>query len=75
MIDTKEYEFVRFELTERKPKTGVWSCRNIRSGEELGIVKWYGPWRQYCYFPTIQAIYSKGCLSDINDFITLISKK
>ena len=36
-------------------------------------MKWYPSWRQYCYFPTIKAVYSKGCLDDIGDFIKQIS--
>ncbi|KKL76429.1 hypothetical protein LCGC14_2045000 [marine sediment metagenome] len=63
------YEYVHFEKVEDKPKTSVWSCRNNNSEEELGVVKWYAPWRCYCYFPTVQAVYSPGCLVDINDFI------
>ncbi|MCK4245312.1 MAG: hypothetical protein KAX20_06780 [Candidatus Omnitrophica bacterium] len=42
---------------------------NNKSQGELGVVKWYPAWRQYCYFPTTQAVYSKGCLDDIGDFI------
>ena len=64
-----QYKYIRFEKTEDKPKTSVWSCRNNRSSEELGIIKWYSGWRQYCYFPLTQAVYSAGCLEDINSFI------
>jgi len=65
-----QYKFVHFKLIEQKPKkTVVYQCCNNRSGSELGLVKWYPAWRQYCYFPTIQAVYRIGCLSDISDFI------
>lgn len=63
------YKYVKFVKTEDKPKTSVWSCRNIKSEGELGVVKWHPAWRQYCYFPTVQAVYSAGCLADIKDFI------
>jgi hypothetical protein len=65
-----EYRYIRFVKIGDKPKTSVWSCRNIRSNAELGQVRWYPAWRQYCYFPTAQAVYSVGCLMDINDFIS-----
>lgn len=68
-METK-YTFVHFIKVDQKPKTSVWSCRNNRSNNELGEVKWHGPWRQYCYFPTVQAVYSAGCLRDIKDFVT-----
>ena len=64
-----EYQYLRFELIETKPKTTVWGCLNKKSGTKLGEVKWYGPWRQYCYFPLLQAVYNNGCLADIQDFI------
>lgn len=66
-----EYKYVYFVKLEDKPKTSVWSCRNIRSDAELGIIKWHSPWRQYCYFTTTQwpIIYSTDCFEDINHFI------
>ena len=64
-----KYQYINFIEIEKKPKTSVYICMNNRSGRELGIVKWYPEWKQYCYFPTCQAVYSVGCLEDINDFI------
>lgn len=63
------FEYIHFVKTADKPKTSVYSCRNNRSGGELGEVHWYSPWRRYAYFPTVQAVYSQGCLSDIAEFI------
>lgn len=63
------YEYIHFVKIEQKPKTAVWSCRNNRSDAELGRVKWYGPWRQYCFFPAGPAVYSQGCLENIAGFI------
>jgi hypothetical protein len=50
-------------------KTDVWDVANRQSDVKLGEVRWYAQWRQYCYFPSIRAVYSKGCLTDIADFI------
>ena len=65
----KEYKYIRFVKINEKPKTSVWSCLNKSSGTELGTVGWYAPWRQYCFFNRVQAVYSAGCLNDIADFI------
>lgn len=70
-----EYQYLLFVEVERKAKTSVWSCRNKKSGAELGRVAWHGPWRQYCYFPTVQAVYSAGCLDDIADFIEQVKRE
>ncbi len=69
------YEYLVFEkAAQQPPKTSSWECKNIRSGTMLGVVKWYGSWRQYCYFPTVQAVYSAGCLKDIADFLEQLNK-
>jgi hypothetical protein len=64
-----EYEFLKFVQLIGTGKTMKWSCQNKNSCAELGLVKWYGSWRQYCYFPTVRAVYSAGCLNDIAEFI------
>jgi hypothetical protein len=66
-----DFEYIKFVQRPSKPgaKTSIWSCQNIRSGTELGEIKWYVAWRQYCYFPNCPAVYSMGCLQDINTFI------
>ena len=54
------------------PATGKTSVVNVvsrSSGAVLGKIKWYGPWRQYCFFPIHDCLFNKGCLSDINDMI------
>ena len=68
---TDNFKYIKFVKVEQKPKTSVWECKNNRSGDVLGKVGWYGPWRQYCYFPEpyIEAVYSVGCLDDIEQFI------
>jgi hypothetical protein len=65
-----QYRYIHFVKVADKPKTSVWSCRNNSNDDELGEVRWYPAWRQYCFFPTQPAVYSVGCLVDINDFIT-----
>lgn len=64
-----EYQYLLFKEAPFKGKTKKFSCLTKNGGVELGIIKWYPGWRQYCYFPIVQAVYSKGCLSDIKDFI------
>ncbi len=71
-----EYKHLIFtkQLSKSKSrKTEVWSCEN-RSEQYLGMVSWYSPWRQYCWFqedggmhsPTVMAA---SCLDDLSHFI------
>lgn len=63
------YKYIHFVETEKKPKTKVYSCRNNKSEIELGVVKWYPSWRQYCLFTVEDVIFNQKCLEDIQDFI------
>jgi hypothetical protein len=63
------YKYMIFELVEKKPKTTVWRIINKCSGCTIGTIKWYGQWRQYCFFPAQDCVFSSGCLSDIIDFM------
>ena len=64
------FEFISFaDISDVTKKTSAWNCRNNHSETVLGRVQWHSPWRQYCYFPLCPAVYSKGCLEDINTFI------
>ncbi len=66
-----DYQYIRFiQLPTPGRKTPLWSCRSIRFNTvELCRVLWYGEWRQYCYQPCQNTVYSGGCLKDIQDFI------
>lgn len=64
-----DYKYIYFVKIEDKPKTSVWWCRSKKNGGILGEVKWYGPWRQYCFFPEPDTVFNVTCHDDINNFI------
>jgi hypothetical protein len=53
----------------RKRKTKAFNVMNRQSGILLGHIGWYGPWRQYCFIPADDTVFSSGCMLDIADFI------
>lgn len=65
----KEYKYISMSKIEDKPKTQVYEVQNIHSGDPIGQVKWFANWRQYCFFPEPECVFSKGCMDDINKFI------
>lgn len=67
-VKTK-YPHIHFIEIPTQSKTSVWSCYVNNSSDELGQIRWYVRWGQYCYFPVAQAIYSADCLNDIAYFI------
>jgi hypothetical protein len=73
-----EYKHLIFLLDglDREKKKLVYLCGN-KSGEDLGRVEWYGPWKQYCFVDTCNGIYSQSCMNDIANFLSQlnVSKK
>lgn len=69
-----EFEYIYFEDVTPYDgrKTNVYSCRNKKSTDELGQVKWYASWRQYTFCPNPRIVLSAGCLTDIRNFIAAL---
>ena len=63
-----ESRYLHFAYYGTKGKTHVWQVANKQSGDVLGLVSWYGPWRQYCFDPHEGTVYSAECLRDIATF-------
>lgn len=61
-------EFIRFVDTGYAGKTKRWLVENKRAEQPIGTISWYGPWRQYCFYPLPNTVYSAGCLGDITEF-------
>jgi hypothetical protein len=64
-----EFKYIRFVKIRDLPKTSVYECQNKSGGFSIGIVKWNTGWRQYCFYPNGDTVYSVGCMNDINTFI------
>jgi len=58
-------KYLEFKLLERKPKTSVIDVISKLHGYRLGIIKWFGRWRQYAFFPEDGTIFNVECLNDI----------
>jgi len=69
----KETKYLQFVVVERKPKTLVIAVVNRTHDEEIGVIKWFSRWRQYCFFPHHNTIWNKTCLEDVNEVITSLT--
>ena len=52
-----------------RPKTRDYHLVNRQSDDTIGVIRWYGGWRQWCFFPAASSIWSNGCLADVRDFL------
>jgi len=70
-------QWLKFIEKKPKPKTRVFAVTPKENNCELGEIKWYGPWRHYCFFPTteIETVHSDRCLLEISTFITRLNKE
>ena len=73
-----EHEYIVIENTGKSTsgKTGTWRVFNKGSKDWLGRIVWYGRWRQYTFqpIPGPELVFSAGCLSDIAEFVELVTK-
>ena len=67
-LDSKYMEALEMAVVEGR-KTRQWQISSIRSGDFLGWVGWYGPWRQYCFYPDGGAVFNGECLLSIVKFL------
>lgn len=64
-------KYIRFDLNKRPlgNKTDSYSVVNIENRGEIGIIRWYGAFRKYSFFPNSNTVYESVCLQDIADFL------
>lgn len=65
------YEYIEMNLIEQddRKKTQTFAVRNISTQLVIGYVKWNGAWRQYCFYPEGNTVWSRSCLMDVQDFL------
>ncbi len=68
-------EYITFNRTVDNKKTQVWNVDLTRTGLPLGVIKWYAPWRQYCFFPEPDTVYSASCMNVIQNFIFTLNRQ
>ena len=72
----QDYKYIYFQeiLLQRKTKTFL--ALNKNSGESLGAIKWYAPWRKYCFFVSDhELVFDASCLADIQDFLNKLMQE
>lgn len=64
-------KWIEFELFLDTGKTVVIDVKSKKHDDVvLGHIKWYGPWRQYAFFPMPGTLYNQECLRDISTKIS-----
>lgn len=68
-------KYIRFDQvgTSATGKTLVWHVMNKHNGSFVGVIKWYGGFRKYVFYPTIERVdwilLDAACMRLIADFL------
>jgi hypothetical protein len=62
-------KWIDFNEAQSKTKTKIFWVQNRNDNSLIGEVRWYGPWRQYAFYPMPNTVYERQCLMDITKFI------
>lgn len=63
---------------DKRRKTPIYIIRKDSEGlmaERLGLVKWYGAFRQFVFYPDNNTVWSKSCLEIVNSFLDRVNKR
>lgn len=63
---------------DKRRKTPIYIIRKYSDGlmaERLGLVKWYGAFRQFVFYPDENTCWSKSCLEIVNSFLDKVNKR
>jgi len=70
LAKTRYLDFI--DTTAKNRKTKIIWVRSVNHGDILGEIRWYGAWRQYCFYPKADTIWNIECLQDIRVFIATL---
>lgn len=62
-------KYLEFKQVPYEGKTKRFEIISKSQSVDLGIIKWNSNWRQYCFYPSDQTLWSRDCLKDIQDFL------
>jgi hypothetical protein len=73
--ELKKYKYIEMvDVTADSMKTKRFMVMNKAHGDLLGEIKWEFGWRQYVFAPSMDTIFSVGCMEDIISFIAEIKE-
>ncbi len=58
-----------------RPEGETWQVLNRGDGTLLGDIRWYSQWRQCCFFPEPDTVFSGDCLVIILGFLANLKKE
>lgn len=67
--------YLQFEEIGRSESGTIVIAVRDRAGGELGLIRWYGPWRKYTFEPRADTVFDAACLREIADRCELYTER
>lgn len=69
---SKVYKYLTVVVSPRPEgrRTNVYYVIN-KKRSCIGVVKWHGPWKRFCFYPSPESCYDPVCLESVADFCRL----
>lgn len=67
MSESRWIQFVEIPVPPHF-KTRRWHVRARENSVLLGVIQWFGRWRQYAFFPAGETVFERQCLRDLAEF-------
>lgn len=66
-----KYKHIHFDedFEQLDPEKPTYFCKNNKTGNVLGTIAYYPPWRKYEFIGEGEAGFDTSCLADIIDFM------
>ena len=69
MLEIGEYIYAIEVWEEGKKLPQYVLCNKKDLFIHLGMIKWYGAWRKFCFYPISDTIWDNKCLEQLLNFI------
>ena len=72
-MSEKKYKFITIRQVngEEFAKRPVYRIFNNKGDDQIGILSYYAPWRQYVFSSRPECVFNNSCLRDVLDFMEI----
>lgn len=65
------YKFINIRQSNQEMWEGhpVYRIYNNKTSDQIGLISWYKPWKEYVFSSIPECVFNNSCLRDVLDFI------
>ena len=70
-----DYYHINFVRAGSENKKAVYGCYNKKNSNFFGLVQWYPPTKEYCFYIEGKNAISGECLKELSEFVIQLNKQ